>query len=97
MPRATLQAIQALLGLLPSAFAALEFVKPPPLGTSRDISNNPVYEIGSVVELAWTVQENGSTLDLVLRQQNATPGEPYAYLEYIGRTYRDLSQNDLEF
>lgn len=61
----------------------MEFINPPPFGEVGDFSNNPIYTVGSTVNVAWTSGEPGKPTSLCLFQLNGTQ---YLYpFEYLTR------------
>ncbi|EAQ87802.1 hypothetical protein CHGG_04421 [Chaetomium globosum CBS 148.51] len=69
----------------------MEFINPPPFGAVGDVSKNPTYVIGSVVEVSWTPGEEGKQTSLTLWQLNATTGEYFGSMQYITRKVVDVS------
>lgn len=61
----------------------MEFINPPPFGKFGDFTNNPIYTVGSTVNVAWTSGEPGVPTSLCLFQLNGTE---YLYpFEYLTR------------
>ena len=65
--------------------AIMEFLNPPPFGASLDYSNNPIYPVGSVVEVGWTQGTSGKPTSVTLWQLNPATGLAMGILEYITR------------
>lgn len=80
--------LQLLTAFLPCVLAEMEFINPPPFGAVGDVSKNPTYVIGSVVEVSWTPGEEGKQTSLTLWQLNATTGEYFGSMQYITRKSR---------
>ncbi|KAK4148850.1 hypothetical protein C8A00DRAFT_47410 [Chaetomidium leptoderma] len=68
----------------------MEFISPPPSGEPLDYSDNPIYPVGSVVEVVWTPGNAGKPTSLTLWQLNATTGKTMGNLEYITRKAVDI-------
>ncbi|KXX73316.1 Very low-density lipoprotein receptor [Madurella mycetomatis] len=60
----------ARLVVLPLAVAAIEFVNPPLPGDTGDFSENPVYEVGSSLEIVWTPAPEGVPVSVVMWQED---------------------------
>ncbi|KAL2131005.1 hypothetical protein VTI74DRAFT_5687 [Chaetomium olivicolor] len=79
----------ALAWLAPPVLAGMEFINPPSSGIN---GKNPIYEMGSVLEVAWTPGPEGKQTSLVLWQLNATTAEFFGEMEYISRKAVDISR-----
>ncbi|KAF2708599.1 hypothetical protein K504DRAFT_534211 [Pleomassaria siparia CBS 279.74] len=71
----------------------MDFINPPPAGVFGDFSENPIYNVGSKVRVAWTPPTNESqAVSVTLSQMNGTqwilPAE-YLTQSAIGRTSYD--------
>lgn len=75
----------AVLALLPSALANLEFTNPPLMKKEGDLSNILSYEMGSLLEVRWTQPPVGQQTSLGLWQLNATTAEFFGSMEYVTR------------
>ena len=53
-------------GSLPAAIGLIEFVNPPPFRPVGDLSQNPIYPKGIIVNVAWTPEEAGRAIVLTL-------------------------------
>ncbi|KAH6856330.1 hypothetical protein B0I37DRAFT_351402 [Chaetomium sp. MPI-CAGE-AT-0009] len=83
--------LRFLTALVPCVLADMEFINPPPFGAVGDVSKNPTYVIGSVVEVAWTPGGEGKQTSLTLWQLNATTAEFFGPMQYITRKVVDVS------
>jgi hypothetical protein len=73
--------------LLTAVSCEMQFINPPPIGPKGDFSSNPVYVVGSTVNVAWTTAEDASRgVSLLLYQLDATDGQWFGDMEYLTRT-----------
>lgn len=80
--------LPALAGLviLPLAVADIEFVNPPLPRDSKDFSENPVYEVGSSLDIVWTPAPDGVPVSVVMWQEDIGNEGFSSELEDIVRT-----------
>lgn len=64
----------------------MEFIEPPPFGSFTEYDENPVYPLGTVVEVEWTPGPEESPTSLTLWQINSTTGAFFGDMEYVTRT-----------
>ncbi|KAK3294557.1 uncharacterized protein B0H64DRAFT_190184 [Chaetomium fimeti] len=83
--------LRFLTAFLPCVLADMDFINPPPFGAVGDVSKNPTYVIGSVVEVAWTPGGEGKQTSLTLWQLNATTAEFFGSMQYVTRKVVDVS------
>jgi hypothetical protein len=62
----------------------MQFINPPPFGSTGDFSNSETYTIGSTVNIAWTPAESGKAASLVLYQLDSE-GVWFGDMEYLTR------------
>ncbi len=69
--------------LLTRVLGVMIFINPPPIGPLDDFSHNPIYPVGSTVEVQWTRGVPDQGVSLTFFQMNGT--HPTNPLEYIIR------------
>lgn len=87
-----LQTILLVLGglllLIDPAAGQMEFLNPPPSKRASDFNSDLIYQMGEVVNVAWTPGREGKLTSLALWQLNATTTQYYGDFEYITRTLK---------
>lgn len=78
---------QLLVASLPTAWAAWDFINPPPPGATGDYHDNPVYKEGSSLTIAWVPdpQNSAAPVTVALWQLNAIGSGVVGDIEYITR------------
>ncbi|KAK4140971.1 uncharacterized protein C8A04DRAFT_31518 [Dichotomopilus funicola] len=70
----------------------MTFINPPPGNHQHDFGDSPMYQVGSVVDIAWTPANSpGVQTSLTLWQLNETTGVYIGDQEYISRKAVDIT------
>jgi hypothetical protein len=81
MPRLVLALV---IGWATIVSGLMQFINPPPFGTTGDFSSSETYNIGSTVNVAWTPADSGKAASLVLYQLDSD-GVWFGDMEYLTR------------
>lgn len=89
---ARLAACNLVAALSARVYGIMEFINPPPFGTTGDLSDSPTYDEGTTVNVAWTQDEDRGGVSLCLFQQNKTDGTWFGDMEYLTQNALDITR-----